>query len=322
MSDFLRCIGGALLAAAALAPASVSAQAEKPLRWVVPYPAGGGADTISRLLAGRIAGEVGGRVIVENRPGAAGIIGGEYVARAAPDARTVMLVVASHGINAASGRKLPYDTERDFAPVMLVGWGPNIVATHPSLPARSLRDLLALAKARPGEIHYASFGAGSVSHLTGELLKLSTGVDLLHVPYRGAAPAMVDVVGGQVPLAFGSLAASAAYLRAGRLRALAVTSPERSALVPELPTVAESGVPGFATREWWAVFAPAGSPAPALDRINAALAKALAAEEVRSRLAAVGAEAVGGPPDRLGGFMGAEVARWRETIRRAGITLQ
>jgi len=293
----------------------------KPLRFVVPYPAGGGADAIARVLAAKIGDGLNARVIVDNRVGAAGIVGGEYVAKAAPDGTTFMLVVASHGINAASGRKLPYDTERDFAPVMLVGWGPNVVTTHPALPVRTLKELLALARARPGELQFASFGSGSVSHLSGELFGLLGRASLVHVPYRGAAPAMIDVAGGQVPLAFGSLVSSMTYVRDGRLRALAVTTPQRSTLVPELPTVAESGLPGYETREWWAIFGPAGTPADAVGRLHRELRNALGQEDVRSRLAAVGAEVVGSEPRALAEFLGKEIARWRQTIQAAKIVI-
>jgi tripartite-type tricarboxylate transporter receptor subunit TctC len=308
-----------------LAGASALAGAAEPagrtVRFVVPYPAGGGADAIARVLATRIADGLGARIVVDNRVGAAGIVGGEFVAKSAPDGYTFMLVVASHGINAASGRKMPYDTERDFSPVMLVGWGPNVVTVHPSLPVRSIRDLIGLARTRRGEVQYASFGAGSVSHLSGELFALMAKAEMVHVPYRGAAPAMIDVVGGQVPLAIGSLVSSMAFVRDGRLRALAVTSPERSTLVPDLPTVAESGLAGYETREWWAIFAPAGVPAEAVGRLNREVKRALSQDDVRQRLASVGAEIVGSEPAALATFLGKEIARWRETIRAGRITI-
>ena len=295
--------------------------ADKQLRFVVPYPAGGGADSMARVLAAKLADALGRRIIIDNRVGAAGIVGGELVAKSPPDGLTLMFVVASHAINAASGRKLPYETERDFAPVMLVGWGANLVSTHPSLPVRTVKELIALARARPGEIHYASFGSGSVSHMSGELFKLMARVELVHIPYRGAAPAMIDVVGGQVPLVFGSLISSMTYAREGRLRALAVTSAERSVLVPELPTVAEAGLPDYNTREWWGIFAPAGVRPELIAQLNQELKRALALEDVRKRLASVGAEIVGSNPAQLAAFLKAEIARWRDTIRSAKITI-
>lgn len=314
-----------LLTLVALAIASglvcAAESAGRTVRIVVPYPAGGGADSIARLLATRITDGLGARILVENRVGAAGIVGGEFVAKAPPDGATIMIVVASHGINAASGRKMPYDTERDFAPVMLVGWGPNVVTVHPSLPVRSIRDLIGLARTRRGELQYASFGAGSVSHLSGALFALMAKVEMVHVPYRGAPPAMIDVVGGQVPLAIGSLVASMAFVRDGRLRALGVTSPERSSLVPELPTVAESGLAGYETREWWAIFAPAGVPADVVGRLHRELQRALTQDDVRQRLASVGAEVVGSEPTALAAFLGKEIARWRETIRAGRIAI-
>lgn len=289
---------------------------------IVPYPAGGGADTIARLLVSRLPGNSAERAIVENRPGAAGIIGSEAVARAAPDGSTWMFVVASHAINAASGRKLPYDTERDFSAASLVGWGPNVVSVHPALPVRSVRELLALARAKPGALQFASFGAGSVSHLSGELFKLVAGVDITHVAYRGAAPAMADVVGGHVPMAFGSLASTMGYVRDGKLRALAVTSPERSPLAADLPTLSEAGVPRFDTREWWGVFGPAGIPPEAAARFSGDLARVVATAEVRSRLALIGAEAIGSEPAKLAAFLGTEIARWRTIISSGKIVVE
>jgi tripartite-type tricarboxylate transporter receptor subunit TctC len=317
---------GALAAAGAGAMIAPTANAAdfpaKQLRMIVPYPAGGGADTIARLLVSRLSGGLSERFIVENRPGAAGIIGSELVAKATPDGSVWMLVVASHAINAASGRKLPYDTERDFAPVTLVGWGANVVAVHPSLPVRSVRELVALARTRPNAVQYASFGAGSVSHLSGELFNLEAKVALTHVPYRGAAPAMIDLVGGHVPLAFGSLASTMTYVREGKLRALAVTSRERSPLAPELPTLAESGLSGFDTREWWGVFGPAGLAAELAQRMHRELTQAIAVPEVRTRLNSLGAETISGDPARLGSFLGREIARWREIIRKGGIAVE
>ena len=289
---------------------------------VVPYPAGGGADTITRLLVARLPAGVSERFIVENRPGAAGIIGSELIARAPADGSAWLRVVASHAINAASARKLPYDTERDFAPVTLVGWGANVVAVHPSLPVRSVRELIALARARPNAVQYASFGAGSVSHLSGELFTLEAKATLTHVPYRGAAPAMIDLVAGHVPLAFGSLASTMGYVREGRLRALAVTSRERSPLAPDLPTLAESGLSGFDTREWWGVFAPAGLAPELVQRMHRDLAQAILSAEAKARLAALGAEAIAGDPARLGGFLAREISRWREIIRKGGISVE
>lgn len=289
---------------------------------IVPYPAGGGADTIARLLVARLPAAAAERAIVENRPGAAGIIGSEAVARSAPDGSTWMIVVASHAINAASGRKLPYDTERDFSPASLVGWGPNVVSVHPALPVRTVRELLALARAKPGELQFASFGAGSVSHLSGELFKLVAKVDITHVAYRGAAPAMADVVGGHVPMAFGSLASTMGYVRDGKLRALAVTSPERSALAAELPTLSESGIARFDTREWWGVFGPAGIAPETAGRFSSELARIVATPDVRSRLALIGAEAIGSEPMRLSSFLASEIARWRSIISAGKIAVE
>ena len=325
-SVFRACLTGALhagmlvLALTGMVRAA-EPSADKQLRFVVPYPAGGGADSMARVIGAKLADGLGRRIIIDNRVGAAGIVGGELVAKSPPDGLTLMFVVASHAINAASGRKLPYDTERDFAPVMLVGWGANLASTHPSLPVRTVKELIALARARPNQIQYASFGSGSVSHMSGELFKLMAGVELVHVPYRGAAPAMIDVVGGQVPLVFGSLISSMTYAREGRLRALAVTSAERSALVPELPTVAEAGLPGYNTREWWGIFAPAGVRPEMVAQLNAELKRALALEDVRARLAALGAEIVGSDPAQLAAFLKTEIARWRDTIRTAKITI-
>ena len=292
----------------------------KPVRLIVPFAPGGAPDLVARGLAPKLNESLGQPVIVENRAGAGGIIGMELVARAAPDGHT--LVVGSAGplaIVPNLHRKLSYDVMRDFAPISMVTAMPFLLVVHPSLPVKSIKDLMALAKARPGELNYGSPGNGSTTHLATELLKSATGMKITHIPYKGVAEAATALVSGQVQVLSGDLNAMLPQVKAGRMRGIAVTSARRSQLLPDTPTVAESGVPGFDASGWMGVLAPAATPAPAIERLNATITKALAAPDTRNRLGALGGEVRASSPAEFAAFIRTEAAKWSKLIRSAGI---
>ncbi|HXF68129.1 MAG TPA: tripartite tricarboxylate transporter substrate binding protein [Burkholderiales bacterium] len=293
---------------------------EKPVRMVVPFPPGGAADIVARQLGERLSEALGQQVIVDNRAGAGGRIGAEAVARAAPDGYTLLFASSSAmSIGPHIGTKPPYDPLRSFAPIVLVAHAPNVLVVHPSVPAKSVKELVAVARARPGALNFASNGTGTLSHLTGELFMQRAGVKMVHVPYKGAAPAVIDTLAGNVSLLFAAYPSVAAQARAGRLRALAVTGAKRAAIAPELPTVAESGLPGFEASQWWGLYAPAGTPPLALARLNAEANKALRAADIQKRLAADGASAAGGSPEDLARYLRDDYEKWGRVIRAAGI---
>jgi tripartite-type tricarboxylate transporter receptor subunit TctC len=318
-----RCLLGTSLLAAALA---ASAQAPvpqwptKPVKLVVTYPPGGTVDAVGRILAPRLATRLGQPVVIDNRGGAGGAIGGDVVAKSAPDGYTVMLDASNHAQNPAL-RKMPFDTLRDLAPVSLLVKVPNVLVVTPSAPFRTVQDVVAQAKAKPGGINYASSGNGSAQHLAGELFASMAGVGLTHVAYKGGGPALTDVMAGQVPMFFASLASSLPFIQGGKLRALAVTGRSRSALLPQLPTVAEAGLPGYEVYEWNAIFVPAGTPAPIVERLSKEVAATLQEPEVRARLEALGAEVVGSTPAELDAFRRAELAKWTRLAKDNRIQL-
>ena len=293
---------------------------EKPVRVIVPFPAGGAADIVARQVAQGLATNVGGQFLVDNRAGAGGAIGAELVARAQPDGY-VLLFASSSAISIGPhiGAKSPYDALRDFTPIVLIAFAPNVLVVHPSLPAKSVKDLIAVAKARPGELNFASNGSGTLSHLTGELFMQRAGIKMVHVPYKGAAPAVVDTMAGNVTVLFAAYPSVAAQARAGRLRALAVTSAKRAEIAPELPTVAEAALPGFESSQWWGLYAPAGLSGSIVGRLNAETNKVLKTEDVRKRLAADGAEAAGGTPAQLAAFHKADFEKWAKVVKAAGV---
>jgi len=306
---------GAAVAAAQGYPA-------KPVRVIVPFPPGGGTDIMARTLADKLAGRLGQQLIVDNRSGAGGALGTELAAKAAPDGYTLIMNSSSAlviGPNLV--RKPPYDPLRDFAPVILVSSAPNVLVIHPSVPAKTVKELIALAKRRPGELNYASNGVGTLSHLTGELFKLRAGIDMLHVPYKGGPPAVTDTVAGHTSVLFAAFPTVAPQVRAGRLRALAVSSAKRAAVAPELPTVAET-LPGFESSQWWAVFGPAGMPVAIVNRLNAEMQKILALPDIRKRLAADAAEPIGGTPAECLVFMRADYEKWRKVISQARLRVK
>jgi len=291
----------------------------KPVRVVVPFPPGGGADVVVRLITPKVGELLGQPVVVENRAGAGGIIGADYVAKAPADGYTLLVATASATINQTLAKNLPWDLKRDFAPVVMLIKNQNVLVVHPSVPVSNVRELIELAKSKPGQLTYASFGSGSSAHLIAELFKMMTGVNMLHVPYKGAAPAVNDVLGGQVNLIFTDIAAVLSHIRAGKVRALGVGSTTRFSGLPDVPTVAEAGVPGFEGGGFLAFVAPTGTPRAAIDAINSTTNKVLAMPDVRQRIDGLAGIPLGGTPEELGRFMAEDVEKWAKVIKAGDI---
>ena len=294
----------------------------KPIRFVSPFAPGGGNDVISRTVAAKLSENVKQQVIVDNRAGANGIVGTEIAARSAPDGYTIVLIPSGHTVNASLYRKLPFDAIRDFTPITLVGSSPLVLVVHPSLPVKTVKELVYFAQARPGEITFSSAGIGSSGHLAGALFDTLTGTKLLHVPYKGNSLALTDLIGGQVVLNFATSASVMAHVRAGRLRALATTGASRSPSLPDLPTIAESGVKDYETGLWYAFVGPAGIPKEIVQRLNAELVAAIKSPEVHKRLVSVGVDPSPGTPDELAKLMANDLKRWAGVIARIGLKPQ
>ncbi|CAN7275436.1 tripartite tricarboxylate transporter substrate binding protein [Pseudorhodoferax sp. LjRoot39] len=313
------------LAAAAIALCAAAAQAQawptKPIKLVVSYPPGGTLDAVARIVATPLSQRLGQPVVVDNRAGAGGAIGGDLVAKSAPDGYTVLLDASNHAQNPALRSKMPFDTLRDLAPVSLLVKVPNVLVVNPATSIKTVQDLVAQAKARPGEINFASSGNGSAQHLAAEQFSAMAGVRMTHVAYKGGGPALTDVMAGQVPVFFGSLASSLVYIQSGKLRAVAVTGKTRAAVLPQLPTVSEAGLPGYEVYEWNAMFVPAGTPAEITTRLSKELAAVLKEPEVRKRLEATGAEVIGSTPAELDSFRKAELAKWTQLAKDNKIQL-
>lgn len=292
---------------------------DKPIRFVVPYPPGGGTDVIARIVHGRLQAVLGQTINIDNRGGAGGSLGTDLVAKAAPDGYTVLFTLNSHTVNPAIYAKLPFDTQKDFEPVGIVASLPQLLAVNPQVPYNNVAELLAAAKAKPGELSYASVGVGSPGHLAGELLNLRAGVKTQHVPYRGGGPAVTDVMAGQVPLLWVSIPAAAQFVKTGKLKALAVSTVKRSAAFPDVPTVQEAGVADFEVDSWYAMFVPAKTPKPIIDKLNAALNTVLKEPEIKEKLLAQGSEAVGGPPEALAKAVATELPKWAKLAKDANI---
>ena len=291
---------------------------DKPIRMLLPYPPGAGSDVITRLIAQKLAENLGQQVIVDNRGGAGGNIAMELAAKAPADGYTLVLALTSQlAINPNLFHKLPYDPVGDFAPITLLGSAPYVLVVHPALPATSVRELIALAKSRPERLAFASAGNGSGAHLATELLKSLAGIDMIHVPYKGAGPALPDVISGQVQLMFATHSATGQHVRAGRLRALAVTTAQRSSALPELPTVAEAGVPGYDSGVWYGLLAPAGAPRQIVARLNRESLRALNSPAVRERLTPEAFEAIGSTPEYFAGYIASELAKWAKVVRQS-----
>jgi tripartite-type tricarboxylate transporter receptor subunit TctC len=291
----------------------------KPVRVISPSSAGGGSDIIARIVAPKLTERLGQQVIVENRPGAGTVIGSDYVAKAAPDGYTLLLGIATLATNPALLKKMPYDAVRDLAPITQVAQSPNVLVVHPSIPVKTVKELIAFVRARPGQLTFASAGIGTNPHMTFELFRSMTKLDAVHVPYKGSAPAIIDLVGGHVAMMSATALTGIPQIRAGRLRGLGVTSAKRSAAAPELPTLAEAGVPGYEATQWYGLLAPAGTPPQVVKRLHADMVQILNSADVRSRLANDGAEAVGDTPEQFGQFIRAELAKWAKVARDAGI---
>ena len=292
----------------------------KPVRLVSPYPPGGANDILARIIGQKLGENLGQQIVIENRGGATGNIGAEFVARAAPDGYTILMGQASNlTINVSLMSKMPYDPVKDLAPVTLVATTPNLLVVHPSLPVRTVKDLVALAKAKPGSVNYASSGSGSAGHLAGELFKKVAHIDMVHIPYKGAAPALTDVVAGQAQLYFTSPISATPFVKGGRLRMVAVTSLKRSPSMPDIPTVAESGYPDFDVVSWWGILTPAAVPKEIITRLHAEIAKVLALPEIRTKFADQGADVATDTPEQFAAYIKSEIAKWGKLIKELGV---
>jgi tripartite-type tricarboxylate transporter receptor subunit TctC len=321
MASVLQAASMALVVALEFAVTSVAAQGypNKPVRIVVPTAPGGGVDILSRLLGQKLSEIHGQQFVIDNRPGAGANIGTALVAKSPADGYTLLTVPSSISISASLYKKLPYDAVKDLAPIALVAATPYFVVLHPSVPAASVRELVKLAKSRPGELTYASGGSGTASHLAGEMLKKMAGIDLVHVPYKGVGPAVTDVLAGHVSLFFAGLPASGSHIKAGKLKAIAVADAKRSSLMPQLPTIAEAGYPGYAVENWLGMLAPAGTPADIISRLNGNIVRMLSTAEVSERLAALGFEPVGSTPEQFAAQLKSEIAKWAKVIQETGV---
>lgn len=294
----------------------------KPVRIIAASSPGSGVDIVTRIIAQKLSEQLGQQVIVDNRAGAGGNLGAEIAAKAPPDGYTLFMASPAHAINTGLYRRLTYDLVRDFAPVTLVTMGQYVIVVHPSLPVKSVKELIALARARPGQLNYASAGNGNATHLAGELFNKLARVNLVHVPYKGSGPALTDLIGGQVQLMFSNLVAAMPHVKSGRLRALAVAGEKRTSAAPELPTVAEAGLPGYAVISWFGVFAPAATPREIVARLNQELVRAMSAPDMHERLAGEGADPATNTPEAFAAFIKAEIAKWTRVIRDANISAE
>jgi tripartite-type tricarboxylate transporter receptor subunit TctC len=320
---FAAIVALAWMAATAAQPAAAQNFPTRPVTIIVASTAGGGTDIISRIIGEQLSKQLGQPFVVDNRPGAGSVTGTEVAAKAAPDGYTLQTGLnASMAVNPSLFANLPYDPVRDFVPVGMLAEFPFAIVVSKDFPAQSLKELIALAKARPGAINYASAGNGTGQHLSMELFKLMTGINLTHVPYRGAAPAYTDVISGQVPVFFDNLASALGQINGGNVRALAVTSKERSPLLPDVPTAEQAGVPGYTYYTWFGLWAPKKTPQPIVDKLNAEIKQALAEPTVKARIVAAAGETMDMPLADVEPFLKAEIAKWADVVKRAGITVQ
>ncbi|MBI2296820.1 MAG: tripartite tricarboxylate transporter substrate binding protein [Betaproteobacteria bacterium] len=314
-----RLLCAALVAASAGDGLAQAGYPNRPVRVVVPSSPGGGTDILTRQLTSGLSQRLGQQVIVDNRPGAGSIIGNELVARATPDGYTLLMGISTLAILPATKKKLPYDALKDLAPVTQVISAPNILVVHPSLPPKSVKELIAFARKRPNEINYASAGAGTNPHLTMELFLTMTNVKMVHIPYKGLGPALVDLLAGHVVAATATMLSGLPHVRSGRLRGLATTGAKRSSALPDLPTIAEAGVPGYEATQWYGMFAPAGTPPEIIAKLHEAMTAVLRSPAVSQKLAADGADAVANTPEEFARVMRAETEKWAKVARAAGI---
>jgi tripartite-type tricarboxylate transporter receptor subunit TctC len=316
----IRVLIGALLLAGTAVPAS-AAWPERPVRWVVPYPPGGATDIVARIVGAKLSVAFGQSVVIDNRPGAGGNLGTDVVAKSAPDGYTMLFAGVAHAISETAYPVLPFDLHHDLASVILLSRLPNVMVVAPAFPARSVPEFIAFAKAQPGTLNFASAGNGTSVHLAGELFKFMTGIEMAHVPYRGAAPAVQDLIGGHVQVMFDNIPSAIGHVRSGNLRALAVTTVMRSPALPDVPTIAET-VPGYEAYSWFSIMVPAGTPAPVVQRINQDTNAVLAMAEVRDRLLDLGATPAGGTPEDCARFLDAEIEKWAKVVRAAHVTIE
>ncbi|MGZ5093515.1 MAG: tripartite tricarboxylate transporter substrate binding protein [Burkholderiales bacterium] len=291
----------------------------RPVRYIVPQASGGSSDTLARMITHRVGEGLGRQLVVDNRPGATGIIGAEVVAKANPDGYTLLQAATSHATNPAMQTKLPYDSVRDFAPISLLSQQPNIFIVHPSVPVKSIKELIAYVKAKPGQLNYGSSGTGGSQHLAGELLKSMARIDITHVPYKGSPPALIDLLAGRVPIMSSTMPPVLPHIKTGKVRALAVTSVQRSAALPDVPTVAESGVPGYEAIAWQGLLAPAGTPKALIARINAEFVKVLKQPDIVAKLNEQGYDTVASTPEWFASYIRSEIAKWAKVIKASGI---
>jgi tripartite-type tricarboxylate transporter receptor subunit TctC len=313
----LSCVAAALLA---LAGGARAAYPDKPVRIVVPYPAGGTTDIIARIVGTRLSERLGQPFVVDNRSGAGGNIGTQAAATAAPDGSTLLLASIAQAINTTIYKKLPFDFVHDFAPITLIATTPNVLSVNPGVPAKTLQELLALVRADPGKYNFGSTSLGGSPHMSGELLKVMASIDIVHIPYRGAAPMLTDLIGGQIQLAFDNLPSSIGHIRSGAIRAIAVTSAQRSASAPEIPTIGESGVPGYEVSGWFGLLAPAKTPPAVVELLHKTVIDAIAESATRTKLLDVGAEPVGNSPAEYAAVIKAEVQKWAKVVAATGVT--
>jgi len=312
--------GAALLAAATALPALAQSQfPTRPIRWIVPVPPGGGSDNTARMIQQGLIETLGQQIVIDNRPGGASVIGTEIVAKAPPDGHTWLMVTTTHSVNPTLIGKLPYDSVRDLAAVSLLVSQSNILVVNPNVPVKSVNELLALARAKPDALNFASGGNGSSPHLSGELLKLVTGVRITHIPYKGTGPALVDLLANSVQMMFAGPLSLEQFIKAGRLRAIAVASARRNPILPDVPTMAEAGVPGVETGTWYAMLVPGQTPRPVIDTIHKAIDVVLKQPAVRQRFEAQGVDVVGNTPDELAAHIRSEIAKWAKVIKAANV---
>jgi len=317
-------LAGLTLAAAGALPTVALAQnyPVKPVTIVVPFAPGGTTDILARIVGQGMQTELGQPFVVDNRAGAGGNIGASLAAKAAGDGYTLFMgTVGTHAINQALYKKLPYDPAKDFAPISRVATVPNLLVAHPSQPYKTVKELIAYAKANPGKVTFGSPGSGASPHVSGELFKSMTGTDLLHVPYKGSAPAMTDLLGGQINIMFDNMPSAIQHVRSGKLRPIAVTTAKRSPEMPDIPTIAEAGVPGYEAMSWFGLFAPAATPKPVLDKLNAALVKVLNQADVKKKIAEQGGDVVAETPEQFAAFIKSETAKWGKVVKESGATV-
>ncbi len=307
-----------LLAAAAALPAVAQTYPSKPVRMIIPFPPGGSNDIVGRMIAMQLTERLGTQVVVDNRGGAGGLIGTEIAAKSQPDGHTLLIISIAYAFN-PSLYKLSFDPVKSFAPVTILGTGPNVLAVFPGLPAQSVKELIALAKQKPGQLNYAAAGVGTFQHLSSELFRIMAGVNIVTVQFKGGGPATIDVIAGHTQISMGSLIQTLPFIRSGRLRALGTGGSKRTAILPDVPTIAEAGVPGYEANNWWGILAPAGTPRAIIDRLHEEVSVILKSPETQKRFSSEGAETVRMAPAEFGKFIAAETVKWARVVKEAGI---